>query len=89
MPSGRPLQTEPSKNLSGNIIFCPCGEWHRLTPTAMAAVLQEFIDGNAQTIGKGGEITAKCIVETLGAVDRKSGRQAERMRAESVEKKNG
>lgn len=56
MPPG---MTRPELDCDG------CGDTHLLSPGAMAAVIMAFQMGLMQTVGSGGELRSKCLLEAL------------------------
>lgn len=61
-------RSDPTRQLRkptrGPEILCACGKYHKLTPTAMALVIQGFLNGDAQRVDVV-EIYSMCIVEFL------------------------
>src|SRR5262245_558406 len=51
-PSGKPVQL-PS-GWYPVTLECSCGDWHELTPTAMAVVILAFQNGDIQEVRKNG-----------------------------------
>jgi len=48
-------------------LLCVCKKWHDVSPTAMAVVIEAFIDGDLQTVDmpKEGGIKAICMLNAF------------------------